>query len=114
MDGGRLCFRKDFAGAGWNPVDRSTFIVAATVILGAAVLSGITGFGFGLVSVPPLLMLYPPAAVLAISKILTLSTSWIVIVHGWRQMKPKMILALFPFAVIGMFIGVRVLKHVSA
>jgi uncharacterized membrane protein YfcA len=95
-------------------VDWSTFSIAATIILGAAVISGITGFGFGLVSVPPLLMLYPPAGVLAISKILTLSTSWIVIVHGWRQMKPKMILALFPFAIIGMFLGVRVLKHVSA
>ena len=95
-------------------MDWSTFIIAATVILGAAVISGITGFGFGLVSVPPLLMLYPPAGVLTITKILTLSTSWIVIVHGWRQMKPKMILALFPFAIVGMLIGVRVLKHVSA
>lgn len=95
-------------------MDWSSFAIAVSIILGAAVISGITGFGFGLVSVPPLLMLYPPAGVITITKILTLSTSWVVIAHGWRQMKPKMILALFPFAIVGMLLGVRVLQHVSA
>ncbi len=94
-------------------MDWSLLAVAVGIVLFAAVISGITGFGFGLVSVPLLLMLYDPAAVLTITKVLTLSTSWIVIAHGWRSIKPRLILTLLPWAAIGSFAGIQLLKVAS-
>jgi uncharacterized membrane protein YfcA len=95
-------------------LDWTAITFAVGIVLGAAVIAGITGFGFGLVSVPLLLMLYAPAEVVTISKILTLSTSWIVIAHGWRQVKPRMIVTVLPWALLGSLAGVRLLKLASA
>jgi uncharacterized protein len=91
-------------------VDWTTFAIAFGIILTASVISGLAGFGFGLVAIPPLLMLYPPAAVLAVTKILTLSTSWVVIVHGWRHARPRLIMSVFPAAVVGTFGGLWLLS----
>jgi uncharacterized membrane protein YfcA len=91
-------------------VDWSILALAVGIVLAAAVISGITGFGFGLVSVPPLLMLYDPVAVLTITKVLTLSTSWIVIAHGWRQIQPRMIATVLPWSILGTFAGIQLLK----
>ena len=94
-------------------MDWSLLAVAVGIVLAAAVISGITGFGFGLVSVPALLMLYDPAAVLTITKVLTLTTSWIVIAHAWRQIKPRMIATVLPWAILGTFAGIQLLKLAS-
>jgi uncharacterized membrane protein YfcA len=94
-------------------VDWSLLAVAVGIVLGAAVISGITGFGFGLVSVPPLLMLYDPAAVLTITKVLTLTTSWIVIVHSWRSIKPRMIATILPWSILGTLAGLQLLRVAS-
>lgn len=95
-------------------MDWPVLVVAMGIVLGAATISGITGFGFGLVSVPLLLMLYGPAEVVTITKVLTLSTSWIVIAHGWRQVKPRMILTVLPWALVGTFGGLLLLKVASS
>lgn len=91
-------------------MDWSILALAVAIVLAAAVISGITGFGFGLVSVPPLLMLYDPVAVLTITKVLTLSTSWIVIAHGWRSINPRMIAKVLPWSILGTFAGIQLLK----
>lgn len=91
-------------------MDWSILALAVGIVLAAAVISGITGFGFGLVSVPPLLMLYDPVAVLTITKVLTLSTSWIVIAHGWRSINPRMIARVLPWSILGTFAGIQLLK----
>jgi len=94
-------------------VDWSVLAIAVGIVLFAAVISGITGFGFGLVSVPPLLMLYDPAAVLTITKVLTLTTSWIVIAHGWRSIKPRMIATILPWSILGTLAGLQLLRVAS-
>jgi uncharacterized membrane protein YfcA len=94
-------------------VDWSLLALAVGIVLAAAVISGITGFGFGLVSVPLLLMLYDPVAVLTITKVLTLTTSWIVIAHGWRSIQPGMIARVFPWAILGTLAGIQLLKAAS-
>lgn len=95
-------------------VDWSILVLAAVIVLGAAVISGITGFGFGLVSVPPLLMLLDPAGVLTVTKILTISTSWIVIASAWRELQPRLLLKLLPFSIIGAALGLQLLRIASA
>ena len=86
------------------------FALAFGIVLTASVISGLAGFGFGLVAVPPLLLLYPPVVVITVTKLLTLSTSWVVIAHGWRHARRDLILAVFPMAIIGTFIGLRLLS----
>lgn len=90
-------------------VDWTLFAIAFGIVLTASIISGLAGFGFGLVAVPPLLILYPPAVVITVTKLLTLSTSWVVIAHGWRHARRELILAVFPTAIIGTFIGLRLL-----
>ncbi len=91
-------------------MDWGTFAIAFAIVLTASIISGLAGFGFGLVSIPPLLMLYPPAVVVIVTKTLTLATSWVVIAHGWRHARRDLILSVFPTAVIGTFIGLRLLE----
>lgn len=95
-------------------VDWSILVVAAAIILGAAMISGITGFGFGLISVPPLLIFFDPAAVLTITKILTLSTTWIVIASAWRELKPGILVRMLPFSFVGAILGLQLLRVASA
>lgn len=91
-------------------MDWSTLAIAFAIVLTASVISGLAGFGFGLVAVPPLLMLYPPAVVIIVVKTLTLATSWVVIAHGWRHAKRDLIFTVLPTAIIGTFIGMRLLS----
>lgn len=95
-------------------MDWSILVLATVIVLGAAIISGITGFGFGLISVPPLLMFFDPAGVLTITKILTISTSWIVIASAWRELQPRLLLKLLPFSIIGAVLGLQVLRVASA
>jgi uncharacterized membrane protein YfcA len=97
-----------------SALDWTAIGFAVGIVLGAGVIAGITGFGFGLVSIPLLLMLFGPAEVVTINKVLTLSTSWIVIAHGRRQIRPRMIVTVLPWALIGVLSGVRLLKLASA
>jgi uncharacterized membrane protein YfcA len=95
-------------------VDWSVLALAAVIILAAAVISGITGFGFGLISVPPLLMFFDPPAVLTITKILTISTTWIVIASAWREVKPGILLRILPLSIVGATLGLQLLRIASA
>jgi len=114
------------SGAGWiartnfSPiepgacVDWSILIVAAVIILAASTISGITGFGFGLISVPPLLIFFDPSAVLTITKVLTICTTWIVIASAWRELQPRLLLRILPFSFVGALLGLQLLRIASA
>lgn len=95
-------------------MDWSTLFLAAIIVLTAATISGLTGFGFGLISVPPLLMLFEPASVLTITKILTISSTWIVVIQAWREVRLKILLQLLPFAIIGASLGLQLLRVATA
>lgn len=89
-------------------------IVAWLITLGAGCVSGLAGFGFGLVSAPPLLLLFEPATVVTTLKVLTLGTSWVTLLDAWRQTRLRVALALMPWALAGLIAGVAMLKFLPA
>lgn len=91
-----------------------TFVWAMLIILGAAAVSGLAGFGFSIVSVSPLLLLYEPATVIALNKILTLGTTWIILIGAWQFISWRHLKRIVPFALVGLFFGVAILKSVDA
>jgi uncharacterized membrane protein YfcA len=52
----------------------TTFMLALVIVFFAAAMAGLAGFGFSIVSVPVLLLLYDPSTALALNKILTIGT----------------------------------------
>lgn len=88
----------------------STTLLLAMVIAGmGGIVSGLAGFGFGLFTVPLLLMLYPPATVTAVGSSLVLASGWIVLLGTWRTVQIRTLGALIPGATIGVFIGTYLL-----
>ena len=77
------------------------------------VVSGLAGFGFGLFTVPLLLMLYPPATVTAVGSSLSLLTGWIVLLSTWRTVQVRTLGALIPGATIGVFLGTVLLRTLN-
>lgn len=92
----------------------ATFVLAVVIVLFAAATAGLAGFGFSIVSVPLMLMLYEPSTVLALNKILTLGTTWIILVGAWQHISWRMIRRVIPFAMVGLFGGVWALKLLDA
>lgn len=86
---------------------------ALVMVFGGGVLSGLAGFGFALVVVPPLLLLYEPPTVTAVAISLTLVTGWIVLLETWRQVQGRTVLGLVPGAVIGLGIGVVLIRSLD-
>lgn len=86
------------------------FIVAAVTVLVAGVAYGLTGFGFALVVVPPLLAIYPPETVVTIGILLSTLTGWIVLPGAWREIQFPAVLTLTPSAIGGVVLGVLLLR----
>lgn len=89
-------------------------LAACAVVYTGGLVSGLTGFGFGLVTVPPLLLLFPPPVAVVLTKVLTLSTSWVILVDARRHISWRMVLSLFPSALCGLAAGVVVLRLAEA
>lgn len=87
-----------------------TLLIAMLIALMGGIVSGLAGFGFGLVTVPLLLMLYPPATVASVGSSLVLTSGWIVLVGTWRTVQVRTVGALIPGATIGVFIGTVLLR----
>ena len=92
----------------------SGFIAAAAVVLCGGVISGLAGFGFALVAVPPLLLIYDPPTVVTLSISLTLVTGWVVLIDSWRAVQQRTVLALAPWALLGVLVGVAMLRFLDA
>jgi uncharacterized membrane protein YfcA len=89
------------------------FLAAAVIVFVAAATSGLAGFGFSIISVTPLLLFHEPGTVLAINKILTLGTTWIILIGIWQAISWARLVRLVPFALVGLFAGVWVLKQLD-
>ena len=87
-----------------------TLLIAMLIALMGGIVSGLAGFGFGLVTVPLLLMLYPPATVTTVGSSLVLASGWIVLLSTWRTVQVRTLGALIPGATIGVFIGTVLLR----
>jgi uncharacterized protein len=66
-----------------------TLLIAMLIALVGGIVSGLAGFGFGLVTVPLLLMLYPPATVTTVGSSLALASGWIVLLGTWRTVQVR-------------------------
>ena len=91
-----------------------TTLLAAMAIVGVTgVVFGMTGFGFALVSVPPLLLLYEPETVVALTIGVSLLTSAIVVLGARSELDRRLVLSLLPGAVGGLLLGAWVLEIVD-
>ncbi len=90
-------------------------IVAAILIVAAAgAISGLAGFGFGLVSVPPLLLIFDPVTVVVLVKVLALATSWLILLDAWRAIRWRTLGLVLPPALLGQFGGIVLLRDLDA
>jgi uncharacterized protein len=83
----------------------AVFLLACVFIAGAAIVSGLAGFGMGIVAIPLMLLLYEPPTVIALIKVITLGTTWVVIVHAWKDISWRRIAHMVPPAIVGLFLG---------
>jgi len=88
-------------------------LAAMAIVAVSGVIFGMTGFGFALISVPPLLLLYEPTTVVALMICITIATSGIVMVSGRSELDWRLVFALFPGALLGLAIGTRILQDVD-
>ena len=97
----------------WRTLDVHTWqlIAAIAAVLIGGVIGGLTGFGFGLVIVPVLLMLFPPASVVVLSKGLGVASGFPILVEDWRMARFRMIGAMIVPAIPGLIVGVLILQH---
>ncbi len=88
--------------------------MAAMVVVGVSgVIFGMTGFGFALVSVPPLLLLYDPETVVALTIGASLLTSVIVVLGARRELNSRLVFTMLPGACVGLLLGARILNVVD-
>jgi uncharacterized protein len=85
-------------------------MAALAVTLFGGLTSGLAGFGFALVCVPLLLLIYPPQTVVTISILLSLLTGWIILPGVWRQIRMRTVIGLLPWAIGGIGVGVLLLR----
>jgi uncharacterized membrane protein YfcA len=87
-----------------------SFVVAVAVVVFAGVAYGLAGFGFVMVSVPPLLLLYPPQTAVTTGILLSMLTGWMILPSAWRETQMRTVLALLPGALLGIGLGIAVLR----
>jgi uncharacterized membrane protein YfcA len=90
------------------------FIAAFLVILGAAAVSGLTGFGLAVVAVPPLMLVFEPVAVVVLLSFVSLFTNVVIVQDSWREIELRSVAALLPWAAAGLVLGTEVLRVASA
>lgn len=88
-------------------------LVALLTALLAGALSGLTGFGLALISVPLLLFVYDPRTVVALTAVLSVVINAAVVWDSWRDAEKRVVLELWPWASLGVFGGVAVLEAVD-
>lgn len=88
----------------------ATFWAAFLIVIGAGAIAGLAGFGFSIVSVPTLLLLFDPATVITLNKVLTLGTIWVILIGAWGDISWASLRRIVPPALAGLFAGVTLLR----
>ncbi len=88
----------------------NTLVVAFVVLAITGVAVGTTGFGFALIAVPPLLLLFPPQTVVAVIFSASLLPSLLVIASAWRETDLRLVALLLPGALLGLLLGAQLLQ----
>lgn len=89
-------------------------VLAMLLVLAAGWVSGVAAFGFTLVAVPPLLLIFDPPTVTATAILLVLVTRWIVLLSSWRDVMWRPVLIMMPFGMVGVAAGAVVLREFEA
>jgi uncharacterized protein len=92
----------------------SDLLVASAIVFLASAAQAITGFGFALVLVPLLAIVYDPKLVVIISISLGLLCKLPLLVASWRQVQLLRIVPLALTAVVGTFFGIQILLRADA
>lgn len=91
------------------PFDLPTYLIAATVVLGAYVVFGISAFGAALFTVPLLTHLFPLEFVLPMCVLLDVSAALTLGVRFSRAADRSELVVLAPFSLLGAILGVTLL-----
>ena len=95
-------------------LDPWTLVAAAGIVVLGGTVSGVTGFGFGLVIIPILLTIFPPATVVAVNRVLGFVTGVVILGQDHRHVERGVVARIIPWATIGLVGGVAVLTRVDA
>ena len=85
-------------------------VFALAVVFVSGTVAGFAGFGFALVTVPALLLVYDPAVVITVNTTLSLFTTTNVALGARRDIDPGTIFRLLPFSLVGLIAGVEILE----
>ncbi len=91
----------------------TTWILILLLVLFAAFIRGLAGFGFALVLAPVLLLVLSPAAVVVINLFLALLSNIVVIVHSFAHIDFRRILPMMLSSLLGIPLGVWIISAVS-
>jgi uncharacterized membrane protein YfcA len=91
----------------------AALLVALLSALLAGAVSGLTGFGLALISTPLLLFVYDPRTVVVITAALSIFINLAVVLDSWRDAQRRVVIALLPPALVGIVMGVEVLRVVN-
>ena len=90
-------------------------VAGGIVVAVVAVMSGTSGFGFGLVATPLLLLSgFSIPFVVTVNLLITIATRVTVAVRLWRSVEPRRVALLVAGAVPGLYAGARILGSVDA
>lgn len=88
-------------------------VVAFAVIILAAAVSGLIGFGLAVVAVPLLLIFFDPVEVVVLIALISLFTNAVIVQDSWREVKTRSVLALMPWAILGLILGTEILRRAN-
>jgi len=91
----------------------SALIVALLAALLAGVVTGMTGFGLALISTPILLFVYEPRTVIVLTAIFSVFINTAVVWDSWHEARKRLALALLIPALLGVVVGVEVLRVID-
>ncbi len=91
----------------------AALLVALLSALLAGTVSGLTGFGLALISVPLLLFVYDPRTVVVITVVLSVVINAAVVWDSWQDADRRVVITLLPPAIVGVVAGTEVLRAVN-
>ncbi len=93
------------------PVPVSVLIFVGLVVFAGYMVFGVTGFGASPITIPLLVHVLPLTFVLALAAILDLASAMVLGFHTRREADTRELVALVPFTLIGLALGVTLLVH---
>ncbi len=91
----------------------AALLVALLAALLAGVVTGLTGFGLALISTPILLFVYEPKTVVVLTAIFSIFINTAVVWDSWHESRKRLALTLLVPSVIGVVVGVEVLRVID-